>query len=211
MSIYFFVLCCFLFSFSKFSAYFYVFVIAHTLKPSFSSANCIIARMAASTSDTVPVKISVPLTRSTKPSVTPALLIPTSAAMIVLSAGDMVTMPIAPCALAPCAVAPAGLEADFLVKRRVRIGDNMRQRDLLARHKLLYDPHFFFRMLMKIHAHPPLFPTNPRRFCRPYPPIWQRRPVCSTTAFSRSICAASGGLISPSKYSRPSAAYFPLP
>lgn len=132
MSIYFFVLCCFLFSFSKFSAYFYVFVIAHTLKPSFSSANCIIARMAASTSDTVPVKISVPLTRSTKPSVTPALLIPTSAAMIVLSAGRHGHNANRTTCDGAMRISAAGLEADFLVERRVRIGNNMCQRDLFA-------------------------------------------------------------------------------
>ena len=73
----------------------YVFVIGHTVKPNVCSQYSTSDEREAETSEILPVTISVPLKRSTNPSSTPDDLIAISPAIIAVSLGDIVIIPIA--------------------------------------------------------------------------------------------------------------------
>ena len=73
----------------------HVLVISHTVKPRVFDTYSPMAVSDASTSETVPVTISVPLKRSRNPSSIPDAFSAISPAIIAVSLGDIVTIPIA--------------------------------------------------------------------------------------------------------------------
>ena len=89
---------------------------------------------AASTPDTSPLITSDPLNRSINPMDIPAALLATSAAIMAASLGVIVNM--------PAKLLPAHLSYQFGVQRINRMGNDMCQRHLLSRHKLLNNTGF---------------------------------------------------------------------